>query len=187
MTRLTALLNRKRPRRVGLLATLACALLAVGLIAGGGAASASVSAPQLKAASSSDPTWPAPSEQLEVSGGSNPLCTFTDWGGTFYCNSEALVLMPNNYFEVFVIGTNHTVYTQWSSSSGLSGWNDSLGGQCLDPHQNGANYTGEDVGLWWTNPSNGWNWTIDCIGTDGGRWFDQRTGSAAGAWSGWYA
>lgn len=180
MTTSTTIRTRKRPRRARLLAMLTGPLLALGLIAGTGTASA---APSKAATTASDPTWPWPSGQLQVGGsGNTALCTFTDWGGTFYCDSPSYEPMPNGYVETFVIGTNHAVWTRWSSSSGLSSWK-SLGGTCLNPL---PNYIGEDTGIDWTNPSNGWNWIIECVGAGGHLFFKERVGSAAGSWTAWY-
>jgi hypothetical protein len=54
-------------------------------------------------------------------------CTYTSWGGTYYCGSQSWYGINKQLFQVFVIGTNYQVYTRWSNTSGVSGWK-SLGG-----------------------------------------------------------
>ncbi|WP_404870098.1 hypothetical protein ACI1MP_31635 [Kitasatospora griseola] len=95
------------------------------------------------------------------------------WGGTFYCDSNVKIKLPNGYWQAFVIGTDHGVYTQWSSSSGLSGWKLLNNGSCKDP----GNHS---VDVW---DVNGWQFNVTCIGMNGTRYYDHRNSN--GSWSGW--
>ncbi|MEV5239577.1 hypothetical protein AB0K89_10760 [Streptomyces cinnamoneus] len=95
------------------------------------------------------------------------------WGGTFYCNSNVKIKLPNGHWQAFVIGTNHGAYTQWSSSSGLSGWKHLDNGYCTSP----GNHS---MDVW---DVHGWAFNVTCIGMDGRRYYDHRY--ANGSWSGW--
>jgi hypothetical protein len=78
--------------------------------------------------------------------------------------------MPNGYYQVFVIGTDHQLWTRWNGPSGLVAWSDQLGGWC-----------NEDVRP--TYKASGWALTLRCMGKDGLYWINKR--STGGAWTGW--
>jgi hypothetical protein len=146
-------------RRAGLLGALASIALAFGLITEGGIASAAT-----------------PPASVYVSG---DWCHLNNgWGGSFWCpydNSFNIwYQMPNGYWETFVVGTDSHAWTRWNSSSGLSGWV-SLGGVCVLG----------TTEFYKSNPSNGWNWAIRCVGSDGNWWYDTRNGGPSGSWTGW--
>ncbi|QCX76437.1 hypothetical protein C9F11_13805 [Streptomyces sp. YIM 121038] len=106
-------------------------------------------------------------------------CHYSNWGGSFYCDSQLKHKLPNGQWQVFVIGTNKQAYTKWGSGTGTSGWT-SLGGQCTQP----GNHS---IDMAWAN---GWNFAITCKGTDGRAWYKERfnggnTGGAPGHWSNW--
>lgn len=103
---------------------------------------------------------------------SGKWCTYTKWGGTFYCKSQLKHKLPNGHWQVFVIGTNKQAYSRWSSSSGVSRWA-SLGGQCIKPGQ-------ASIGMAWANK---WNFAITCVGTNNKRYYNER--ATSGKWSGW--
>lgn len=103
---------------------------------------------------------------------SNGWCHYTNWGGSFYCQSQYNHTLPNGYHQVFVIGTNKQVYSRWQSSSGVSGWV-SLGGTCIKPGHH-------SVDMWEVN---GWQFTIACVGSDG--WGYLKTRNSNGTWTKW--
>lgn len=102
------------------------------------------------------------------------LCTLNNgWGGTFYCRSEDWWQMPNGNSQVFVIGTDDAVWTEWQVAGGLSGWQ-SMGG-IADPSSGIVT---------WSN--SGWSITIDVIGADNAVWFNTRGSSEGSTFGGWY-
>lgn len=106
---------------------------------------------------------------------SGKWCTYSKWGGTFYCKSDLKYKLPNKHFQVFVIGTNKQAYSRWSSpSGGVSKWT-SLGGTCTKPGSG-------SIGMAWVG-KNKWNFAITCIGSNNKRYYNER--SATGKWSGW--
>ena len=162
------------------------ALLAASALAGG--ALAVMPAAEASAAPSPQPVPYANSglansgEEIDAATASTPgsvrqnsdgWCHFTNWGGTFYCYPDVLDAVywvkPDGYPQVFVIGSDKSVWTRWSSASGTSGWKD-YGGTCR------PNY-----GL--TASSSGWRITVACVGTDSAWW--HRTRNADGNWTAW--
>ena len=170
MTALTPLRIGKRSRRAR---TLAGALLTVGLVVGGGVASAS-------AATASPATHAAPA----VTTG---FCHDPVLGGTFYCDTssgyasgEARWQFPNHTWQLFVIGTNGAVWTRWTNTSGdWSSWT-SMGGVAIGWPP--LFYSGGSF-----HQSGGGSYTPDLtvLGADNGVWHRQR--SASGNWSPWQA
>lgn len=104
---------------------------------------------------------------------SDGWCHFTNWGGNWYCLGTGIDVVywnkPDGYPQVFVTGTDRSVWTRWSSSSGTSSWLD-MGGVCNPNYGLPAN-------------SNGWSITIACVGTDNNWWHNTR--STSGSWTGW--
>ena len=47
-------------------------------------------------------------------------CTYPGLGGQFYCGSDIAYQFPNGIRQVFVVGTNASVYTRWELSVGGS-------------------------------------------------------------------
>jgi hypothetical protein len=79
--------------------------------------------------------------------------------------------LPNGTQQLFVVGTDHAVWTDWSLPNGSwAGWQ-SLGG------------TVESGISIWDVSDGGWVFSIVATGTDGNPW--HRTRSADGAWSPW--
>ncbi|WP_285686846.1 hypothetical protein [Actinoplanes sp. NBRC 103695] len=113
-----------------------------------------------------------PPGSIDQISGSGYLYEYSNWGGIFFRTTlaDSRWIMPNDYYEVFVIGTDHKVWTKWSGSFGLSAWTDQLGGRC-----NGARRL--------TYKASGWNVTLRCTGMDGLYWINKR--NTAGAWTGW--
>jgi hypothetical protein len=140
---------RKRLRLASLLATAILGTSGLALFAGGGTAYA-------------DPHCP-----IYING--------RDVGGTYDCRSLIPWFMPNGYVEEFVIAPDNSVWTIWSSSSGISSWR-SLGGKCAFGTL-GLGTTGD-----------GWSPYLVCEASNGdGSWYDQRvdTGNGTGYWTGW--
>jgi hypothetical protein len=139
---------RKRRRLAGILAAFVLGMSAFGLFVGGGTAYA-------------DPACPIYLQGRDV-------------GGNYNCDIRVYWRMPNTYTEVFVIAPDHSVWTIWDSSSGISSWR-SLSGWC-------------DFGsLSITLTSNHWQPYLTCTAR-GHSWFKQRIdqGNGAGFWRGWY-
>jgi hypothetical protein len=103
----------------------------------------------------------------------NGWCTYTSWGGTYYCGSQSWISISGQLFQVFVIGTNNAVFTRWSNTSGVSGWV-SLGGICAPGPYSTQEFPAS---------SNAWNFGTECIGANG-HYYD-RIRSTNGSWSNW--
>ncbi|WP_051711652.1 hypothetical protein [Streptomyces sp. NRRL S-350] len=105
-------------------------------------------------------------------------CTSTVWGGEYLCGGEfgqpgmAEYAFRDGRREVFVIGTDHAVWTRWTDTSGRkSAWT-SLGGYMVG----GIGIIATDTG--------GGNFEIGAKGTDGHLW--GRSRAASGSWTAWY-
>ncbi|MBD0676692.1 hypothetical protein [Streptomyces sp. CBMA156] len=114
-------------------------------------------------------------------GGATPAistCSSKVWGGTFLCGGAYGEGAVTYYFrdgrqEVFVIGTDHAVWTRWTDKSGTkSGWL-SMGGVFTGP-----------VGISATDMGYG-NFEIAAKGTDGRTW--ARVRDTNGDWNRWAA
>ncbi|MEU0248341.1 hypothetical protein ABZ192_29255 [Streptomyces sp. NPDC006235] len=95
-----------------------------------------------------------------------------NWGGNIHgqygCTEYDL---PNGEQQVFGIGTDGAIWTRWSRTNGtLSSWT-SMGGQGRS-----------------TVVAEGWGWaiTLKVRGTDGNWWYNNRSGTPSGGWSGWH-
>jgi hypothetical protein len=164
----TPLPTRRYRRRASLMAALTGITLALGLFTGAGTASAS-----------SNPCGSVPDCLLDIGETqlSSGFCTLGGgWGGTIFCNTAVIYVMPSGYEEAFAIGTNHAAYTRWTSSSGMNSW-ESMGGTC-EP----TSYGNTSIGI---PDYSGWDWVIQCIGTNGSPYFRTRTGTSSGSWTGW--
>jgi hypothetical protein len=153
------LLTSKKRRRA-LLALIAAPLVALGIAAGAGTAHAATS------------FRPA---EVHLSNG---YCSISGWpGGTIFCGTSIGANFPNGTQEIFGIGTNKAVWTDWGTEAHPSGWK-SMGGPttglcnpsdglALDPY---ANYA----------------LTIYCQDNNAGTlWYDERGASATSGWGGW--
>ncbi|MEU5954545.1 hypothetical protein [Streptomyces sp. NPDC047525] len=118
---------------------------------------------------------PQTGELAEV--GSNGDCIFpAPWGGRFLCKSSVWYKLPNGHNQVFVIGTNHRVYSKWSSpGGGMSAWTEL-------PKKNGFCYYpgSHSIDVAWANK---WNFAVTCLAKNKSRWYNER--NANGTWSGW--
>jgi hypothetical protein len=101
-------------------------------------------------------------------------CTYTSWGGTYYCGSQSWYGINNQLFQVFVIGSNNAVWTRWSNTSGVSGWT-SLGGSC----EQATNSTSVS-----NDPANLWFFAVFCKNRNNGAYYN-RVRAANGSWSAW--
>ncbi|MEV7027667.1 hypothetical protein [Kitasatospora sp. NPDC093558] len=110
--------------------------------------------------------------------GDESTCSSPAWGGTYLCGGAYGGGTTTYYFrdggqEVFVVGTDHAVWTRWSDKSGhKSGWV-SMGGYLVGPVDILASDTG------------GGNFEIAATGADGRLW--GRVRSAGNSWSAWAA
>lgn len=137
----------------------AVAAAALGLALGALAAPASAATQHASVAS---PRWQtgAQTTRPEVAAPSgttaNPstvgICTDSsgfNLGGRFFCGDaygpgELFYTFPNGVIQLFVIGTDHQVWTRWSNTSETSwtGWSSVLGGSCWGWRQPfGSGYT----------------------------------------------
>ncbi|MEU9045962.1 MULTISPECIES: hypothetical protein [unclassified Kitasatospora] len=112
-------------------------------------------------------------------GSSLGVCSSPVWGGNYLCGDEYGAGTATYYFrdgrqEVFVIGTDHAVWTRWTvdKSGKKSGWL-SLGGVLAGP-----------VGILATDMGFG-NFEVGAKGTDGRIW--SRVRDTNGNWTGWAA
>ncbi|MFF8607234.1 hypothetical protein ACF06X_14980 [Streptomyces sp. NPDC015346] len=134
-------------------------------------------------AATSTATQAAPkSEDVSIQASSTPgavyqtsdgLCHFRNWGGNWFCKGTGIDLVywnkPDGHPQVFVIGTDHSVWSRWSTASSTSSWRD-MGGWC-----------NPDYGL--PARSSGWSITVACVGSDNNWWHNTR--ATSGSWSGW--
>ncbi|MEU8927303.1 hypothetical protein AB0D10_41365 [Kitasatospora sp. NPDC048545] len=105
-------------------------------------------------------------------------CSSPVWGGKYLCGGPYRDGTATYYFrdgrqEVFVIGTDHAVWTRWTDKSGnKSGWL-SFGGTFTGP-----------VSVLATDMGQG-NFEVGAVGTDGHIW--SRVRDVNGNWTGWAA
>lgn len=103
---------------------------------------------------------------------SGSWCTYTSWGGTYYCGSQSWYSISGKLFQVFVIGTNNEVWTRWSTTSGVSGWT-SLGGICIP-----GNYSTQEFEV-----NSAWKFGTECIGANG--FYYAKVRNTDGSWTNW--
>lgn len=103
-------------------------------------------------------------------------CTYTSWGGSYYCGSQSWYGISGQLFQVFVIGTNNSVFTRWSNTSGVSGWV-SLGGSCVKA----ASSTSANEVIGGGSP---WVFSVMCKNRNNGAYYE-RVRSANGSWGAW--
>ncbi|WP_213009086.1 hypothetical protein [Paractinoplanes toevensis] len=133
----------------------AAVVVGMGLVAG--TAGPAIAAPQ------------PPGAEEPTSGG---FCTYHNWGGRFYCGTGRVWAMPNRLRELFVIGTDLSVWTRWETTNGSSGWVD-LQGACLPAY----------TFVLRTYAASPAEMRLRCTGTDYRIWYKHRYSS--GAWTGW--
>ena len=137
-----------RLRRVAVAALVAIALaLSLGALA---VPASAASAPTAIAPLATPPSG-------NVVGTSNGWCTTQLWGGTFYCGSQTHTVQ-GEYYQVFVIGTNNEVYTNYTYNNGAthSGWavlNDP--GNCAGSITTDQGLNSEYYDIFCTNKGNG--------------------------------
>ncbi|MEU4159183.1 hypothetical protein [Actinoplanes sp. NPDC026670] len=97
-----------------------------------------------------------------IQSGASGYCSYSNWDGVFFCDSDAYWPKPDTYPQVFVVGPDRNVYTRWSSATTVSGWQN-MGGTCKpDP--------GIEIRFW----VNDWGLTINCKGTDNAWYHRER-------------
>jgi len=149
-----------KSRRV-LRALIAAPLLALGIAAGPGTAHAS------------SPLVFVPAE-VPVGGGH---CTVSGWPhGEIFCGTSEGANFPNGTQEIFGVGLDGAVWTDWGTEASPSGWK-SLGapsGGCVHSYRlNIANYANYSL-------------TIGCYDNSGVLWEKYRSAGVNGGWGGWY-
>lgn len=150
----------KNRRRV-LQAVIAAPLLALGIAAGSGTAHAS------------SPLF-TPAE-VHLSDGN---CSVSGWPhGEIFCGTSVGANLPNGTQEIFGIGLNYAVWTDWGTEARPSGWKQLSGPQpsICDP-SNGRLVLGNDgdYGL-----------IVGCTDFSGTTWSNSRGDGPNGTWSGW--
>jgi hypothetical protein len=102
----------------------------------------------------------------------NHIYEWSNWGGRFFYATveDSRWIMPNGYYQVFVVGTDHKLWTRWNSKAGLAAWTDRLGGRCQGTVRPRFK-------------ASGYNVTVRCYGMDDNYWINTR--NTAGAWTGW--
>lgn len=157
----SASLPTGRNRRA-LQALIAAPLLALGIAAGSGTAYAAAS-----------PTF-RPAEVHLADG----HCAISGWpNGEIFCGTSIGANFPNGSQEIFGIGLNDAVWTDWGTEAKPSGWK-SMGGPTT-----GLCNPGDGLAL-----SNFGNYQLSLYCEDnnaGTLWFDTRGAGASGGWAGW--
>ncbi len=101
-------------------------------------------------------------------------CSDPTLGGTYYCGGaygvgEEWYYFPNGVEQLFVIGTDHGVWTRWTNASGnWVGWTP-MYGSCWG---------------WGGVIADGYTPSLVVTGSDGNSWANQR--DPDGHWIGWY-
>jgi hypothetical protein len=156
----SASLHTGKHRRRALLATLVAPLVTLGIAIGPGMAHASTPALFLPA---------------ENSLGNNN-CSVSGWpNGIIWCGTGVGANFPNGTQEVFGIGQDDAVWTDYGTESHPSGWK-SLGGSC-DPDV--------DYSLGLSN-SGDYYLTVYCLGGNSDYWAKTRSPGVSGGWGGWH-
>jgi hypothetical protein len=149
-------------RRRALQALIAAPLLALGIAAGSGTAHAA-----------SSPTFVP--EEIHLADGH---CSISGWpNGEIFCGTSIGANFPNGTQEIFGIGLNDAVWTDWGTEARPSGWK-SLGapttGRCNPSDGLALRNTGD------------YELTIFCLDNNAGTlWFDDRGAGVSAGWGGW--
>jgi hypothetical protein len=162
MSASASLLTGKNRRRA-LQALIAAPLLALGIAAGPGTAHAA--APLL--------FTPA---QVQLGGGH---CSVSGWPhGTIFCGTSLGASFPNGTQEIFGIGLDDSMWTDWGTEAHPSGW------QQLSPGLSDT-FCAPSWGIVLSNNGD-YGLEVECWDFNGKAWFDDRSDGASGGWSGWY-
>lgn len=156
----SASLRTRKNRRRALGALIAAPLLALGIAAGTGTAHAS-------------PLVFVPAE-VPLGGGH---CAVSGWpNGEIFCGTSEGANFPNGTQEIFGVGLNGAVWTDWGTEAHPSGWK-SLG-----------NPSGGCVHIYRLNIANYGNYslTIGCYDNSGELWERDRSAGVNGGWGSWY-
>lgn len=149
-------------RRRALQALIAAPLLALGVAAGSGTAHASS-------------TTFRPAEVHLADG----HCSISGWpNGEIFCGTSIGANFPNGTQEIFGIGLNDAVWTDWGTEAKPSGWK-SMGGPT-------TGLCRPSDGLTLANDGN-YELYLDCLDNNSGTlWIDHRGAGVSAGWSGWY-
>jgi hypothetical protein len=132
----SASLHTAKHRRRALLAILVAPLVALGIAIGPGTAHAGT--PEL--------FFPAQPHALE-----NGTCFVSGWpNGIILCQTGIGVNFYNNTQEIFGIGPDRVVYTDYGTESNPSGWK-SMGGTCNSDLSNGLSSQGNYALTYYTD------------------------------------
>jgi hypothetical protein len=160
MSASASLLTGKNRRRA-LLALIAAPLVALGSVAGSGTAYAA------------PPPVFRPAE-VQLGGGH---CSVSGWpNGEIFCGSSIGANFPNGTQEVFGIGLDEAVWTDWGTEASPSGWK-SLGA----PPNTRCNPAGGTV----LSNNGDYGLVIACLGMDGNVWIRVRADGVNGGWAPW--
>jgi hypothetical protein len=160
MSALASLLTGKNRRRV-LQALIAAPLLALGIAAGPGTAHAS----------SAYLIFPT---EIPLADG---YCAVSGWPhGEIYCGTSAGVNFPNNTQEIFGIGLNKAVWTDWGTQAKPSGWK-SMGAP--------PNRCDPTAPLFLGSVDDAYALDLECGDPQGNVWYDDRSAGVNGGWGGW--
>lgn len=111
---------------------------------------------------------------LPVTSASAQICHLPLYGGDYYCQYPVLTydLVPGETQQVWVIGTDYSVWTRWNTNGRLSNWV-SMGGRIRHPYHTGDFYFftcgGKPV--------------IVVVGLDNLQWYRLR--QSDGVWTSW--
>jgi hypothetical protein len=145
----------KKGRRA-LQALIAAPLMALGIAAGSGTAHASTT----------DLFIPEQNPQP------NGYCSVSGWAnGYIFCGSGIGVTFPNGNQEVFGIGEDGAMWTDWGTEAHPSGWK-TMGGQCQTLFSTGLSNNGN------------YSVTLYCVGNN--EYYSKtRATGPSGGWGGW--
>ncbi|WP_030670227.1 hypothetical protein [Streptomyces rimosus] len=112
----------------------------------------------------------APAQAATPSQATAAACQVPGHGGSYICEyGIAWQTFPNGGKQVFVVGTDFSVWTRYGFEGGdWSNW-ESMGGVA----RSGVRIDGNGT----------WNPTISVVGSDGVRWYRHRLDT--GSWTGW--
>jgi len=121
---------------------------------------------------------PASTSVISAATSSCHSCSVSGWPhGEIFCGTSVGANLPNGTQEIFGIGLNYAVWTDWGTEARPSGWKQLSGPQpsICDP-SNGRLVLGNDgdYGL-----------IVGCTDFSGTTWSNSRGDGPNGTWSGW--
>jgi hypothetical protein len=108
-------------------------------------------------------------------------CTVSGWPhGEIYCGTSAGVNFPNNTQEIFGIGLDKAVWTDWGTEAKPSGW------KSLGAPPNGCDVSDPTSAFGLGLVDDAYALDIDCYDKSGNLWFKDRSAGVNGGWGGWH-